>query len=248
MLQNIFKNMGNVTKNLLIINVLFFVATLAFESRGVDLARILGMHYPSSQYFEPYQIATHFFMHGGGRHLILNMLGLVFLGPQLERFWGAKKYLIFYFVTALGATFINYAVQGVGLFMATGEFFPDLLITQIDYSSGMVYFDTELVRGVGTVVDTYVPPLVGASGAIFGLIAAYGLLFPNTEFRLYFLIPVKAKWVAIGSAVYAVYSGVSPLINEDAAFDNVAHFAHLGGMIFGFILIKVWQKGRNQFY
>jgi membrane associated rhomboid family serine protease len=243
MLQNLFKNMGPITKNLLIINVLFFIATLVFESRGIDFTKILGMHYPSSQYFEPYQIVTHFFMHGGFQHLLLNMLGLLFLGPQLERFWGAEKFLIFYLVSAFGAILINYGVQGLALFIATGEFFPDLIITQINYSTGMVNYETELLAGVNVAVSTYVPSLVGASGAIFGLIAAYGVLFPNTEFRLYFLIPVKAKWVAIGSAVYAVYSGVSPIMD-----DNTAHFAHLGGMIFGFILIKIWQKSRNEFY
>lgn len=243
MLQNLFKNMGEVTKNLLIINVLFFIATVVFESRGIDLGTLLGMHYPSSQYFEPYQIATHFFMHAGFQHLLLNMLGLVFLGPQLERFWGAKKFLIFYMISALGAFLIHYGVQAVTIYMATGEFFPELLITNIDYATGMVNYETEIEQGTSTVINTYVPSLVGASGAIFGLIAAYGVLFPNTEFRLYFLIPVKAKWVAIGSAVYAVYSGISPMMA-----DNTAHFAHLGGMIFGFILIKIWQKGRNQFY
>lgn len=243
MIQNLFRNMGNVTKNLLIINILFYIVTLVFETKGIDLGRLLGLHYPSSQYFAPYQIATHFFMHGGGRHLILNMLGLFFLGPQLERYWGAKRYLFFYFVTALGAAFINYAVQGVEIFHATGEFFPQLFIKSIDYSSGMVYYDTDLIQGAGVVVDRYVVSTVGASGAIFGLIAAYGLLFPEVEFRIYFLIPVKAKWLALGSAVYALYSGVSPMMN-----DNTAHFAHLGGMIFAFILIKIWQKNRSQFY
>ena len=243
MLQNLFKNMGPITKNLLIINVLFFIATLVFESRGIDLTKILGMHYPSSQYFEPYQIVTHVFMHGGGRHLFLNMLGLIFLGPQLERFWGAKKFLTFYLVSAFGAILINYGVQGFALFMATGEFFPDLIITQINYSTGIVNYETGLLSGTSVVISTYIPSLVGASGAIFGLIAAYGVLFPNTEFRIYFLIPVKAKWVAIGSALYAIYSGFSPMMD-----DNTAHFAHLGGMIFGFILITIWKRSRNQFY
>ena len=243
MFQNLFRNMGNVTKNLLIINVLFFVATLAFESGGTDLVSLLGLHYPSSQYFAPYQIMTHFFMHGGGRHLLLNMLGLFFLGSQLEQYWGAKRYLIFYFVTALGAALINYIVQGIEIFNLTGEFFPHLFIEKIDYVNGMIYYDTQLTEGTELVISVYRTSTVGASGAIFGLIAAYGLMFPNTEFRLYFMIPIKAKWFALGSAVYALYSGVSPMMN-----DNTAHFAHLGGMISAFILIKIWQKNRNQFY
>ena len=142
MFQNLFKNMGDVTKNLLIINVLLFIITVFLESRGINLIKILGLHYPSSQYFAPYQIATHFFMHSGFRHLLFNMLGLLFLGSQLERYWGAKKYLIFYLGTALGAAFINYGVQCIEIFNATGEFFPDLLITKIDYAAGMVHFET----------------------------------------------------------------------------------------------------------
>jgi membrane associated rhomboid family serine protease len=216
MLENLFKNMGTVTKNLIIINVLFFVASEFLYTKGIFLQVELGLFYPSSELFRPYQIITHFFMHAGFQHLLLNMLGLFFLGSNLERFWGSKKFLIFYLFTALGAALFDSTIYAFELHNYFGEFFPNI--------------------GTGKFS-------VGASGAIFGLIAAYGLLFPNTEFRLYFLIPVKAKWVAIGSAVWALYNGVNPMLN-----DNVGHFAHLGGMLFGFILIKIWQKSRNQFY
>ncbi len=241
MFQNLFKNMGNVTKNLLIINVLFFLATVVMEARGVDLVRTLGLYYPSSQYFVPYQIATHFFMHGGFSHILFNMFGLVIMGSHLERYWGDKKFLIFYFVTALGAAFLHTTVQGFEVYQATGEFFPALTIENIE--GGMVYFDTQLQQGAETIVSTYMVPTVGASGAIYGLILAFGYLFPNTEFLLYFAIPVKAKWLAVGLAIYALYSGYQ---NETG--DSVAHFAHLGGMLFGFILIKYWQKNSSQFY
>lgn len=218
MLQNLFKNMGEVTKNLLIINVLFFIATVYFESRNISLFHLLGLHYPSSFYFEPYQIVTHFFIHGGFQHLLFNMLGLVFLGSNLERAWGAKRFLIFYLVTAIGAAIFSTLIDGIQFYYMYDTFFPPVM----DGGSA------------------------GASGAIFGLIAAYGLLFPNIEFRLYFLIPVKAKWVAIASAVIAIYGGIFPVVDSDGV--TTGHFAHLGGMIFGFILIKIWQKGRNQFY
>jgi len=241
MFQNLFKNMGNVTKNLLIINVLFFLATVVMEARGMDLVRTLGLYYPSSQYFAPYQIATHFFMHGGFSHILFNMFGLVIMGSHLERYWGEKRFLIFYFVTALGAAFLHTAVLGFEIYQETGELFPVLTIE--NFEGGMVYFDTQLLQGAEKVVSTYMIPTVGASGAIYGLILAFGYLFPNTEFMLYFAIPVKAKWLAVGLAVYALYSGY-----QNSAGDSVAHFAHLGGMLFGFIFIKIWQRNSNQFY
>jgi len=240
MFQNLFKNMGNVTKNLLIINVLFFLATVVMEARGVDLVRTLGLYYPTSQYFAPYQIATHFFMHGGFSHILFNMFGLVIMGSHLERYWGDKKFLIFYFVTALGAAFLHTAVQGFEIYQATGEFFS---IVNVNLETLDVVAPSLNQTQFESVWSTYRTPTVGASGAIYGLILAFGYLFPNTEFLLYFAIPVKAKWLAVGLAVYALYSGYQ---NETG--DSVAHFAHLGGMLFGFILIKYWQKNSSQFY
>ncbi len=240
MFQNLFKNMGSITKNLLIINGLFFLATVVMEARGVNLIRTLGLYYPSSQYFEPYQIATHFFMHGGFSHILFNMLGLVFMGSHLERYWGEKRYLIFYFVTALGAAFLHTAVQGFEIFQATGELFP---LVNVNLDNLDILAPGLSQTQFNSVWTTYSTPTVGASGAIYGLILAFGYLFPNTEFMLYFAIPVKAKWLAVGLAVYALYSGY-----QNSAGDSVAHFAHLGGMLFGFILIKIWQKNSNQFY
>lgn len=239
MLQNLFKNMGVVTKNLLIINVLFFVAKVMLESRGIQLGRILGLYYPSSQFFEPYQIATHFFMHSDFRHILFNMLGLVFLGSNLERFWGPKRFFIFYIVTAMGAAVLHFFVQGIEIYSATGYWFPELFV---NINTGMVE-SAVYMDGIGFAGSVYAIPTLGASGAIYGLIMAYAILFPNTEFLLYFAIPVKAKWLALGAGVYALYMGY-----QNAAGDSVAHFAHLGGMLFAFILIKIWQKNRNQFY
>jgi membrane associated rhomboid family serine protease len=239
MFQNLFSNMGNITKNLLIINVLFFLAKFILESQGIPLGRMLGLYYPSSQYFEPYQLATHFFMHSDFRHILFNMLGLVFLGSNLERFWGPKKFLIFYIVTALGAAVLHMFVQGVEIYNATGFWFPAL---NIDLVAGIAQSAIPM-DGIGFAAEVYMIPTVGASGAIYGLIMAYAVLFPNTEFMLYFAIPVKAKWLALGAGLYALYQGY-----QNSAGDSVAHFAHLGGMLFAFILIKIWQKQRNQFY
>lgn len=240
MFQNLFKNMGTVTKNLLIINVLFFIATVVMEQRGVFLVKLLGLHYPSSQFFEPYQIATHFFMHGGFRHILFNMLGLVVMGSHLERYWGEKRFLIFYFVTALGAAFLHMGVQGFEVYQITGEFFPYL---NVNMDTLVIEAGDMTQSQFNKVWSLYSIPTVGASGAIYGLLMAFGYLFPNTEFMLYFAIPVKAKWLVLAAIIYALYSGI-----QDSQGDSVAHFAHLGGMLFGFILIKIWKKNRNQFY
>jgi len=243
MLQNLFKNMGDVTKNLLIINVLFFVAKVGLEARGIDLGQMLGMHYLSSPYFEPYQIATHFFMHANIGHIFFNMFALVMMGSHLERYWGAKRYLIFYFVTAFGAALLHFGVQGIEIYNATGEFFPKSSILDVDFKTGQFSYDPS-VKGSLFIANMYLGTVVGASGAIYGLLMAFAMLFPNTQFMLLFPpIPIKAKWMALGLGLYALYSGYA---NNPG--DSTAHFAHLGGMLFGFILIKIWKKSRNQFY
>lgn len=235
--------MGDVTKNLLIINVLFFVAKVVFEARGVNLGQMLAMHYPSSPYFEPYQIATHFFMHANIGHIFFNMFALVMLGSHLESYWGAKRYLIFYFVTAFGAALLYFGVQGIEMYNATGEFFPSSPILDVDFNTGEFSYDPSLKGGL-FIAKMYLGTVVGASGAIYGLLMAFALLFPNTQFMLLFPpIPIKAKWMALGLGGYALYSGYA---NNPG--DSTAHFAHLGGMLFGFILIKIWKKNRNQFY
>ncbi len=242
MFQTIFRNMGPAVKNLLIINVLMFLAKVVLENQGVNLGQILGVHYPSSQYFKIWQPITHIFMHANFNHLFFNMLSLLFLGVHLEKYWGTKRFLIFYFFTAFGAEFLHLGIQGIELYQATGTFFPDLTIVSVDYFSGMVEYHTQ-VPNAGLVVNTYLTPTVGASGALYGLIMAYAYLFPNTEFLLYFAIPVKAKWLALGLGLYALYSGW-----DNNPGDSVAHFAHLGGMLFGFIILKYWQKKRDLFY
>jgi membrane associated rhomboid family serine protease len=170
------------------------------------------------------------------------MLSLVFLGIHLEHLWGTKRFLIFYFFTAIGAAILHTFIQGLELYNATGTFFPDLTIDHIDYVTGMIQYHTQIPNAT-KVLSIYATPTVGASGALYGLIMAYAYLFPNTEFLLYFAIPVKAKWLALGLGLYALYSGWA---NNPG--DSVAHFAHLGGMLFGFILIKIWQKNKTVFY
>jgi membrane associated rhomboid family serine protease len=242
MLQNIFRNMTPVVKNLLIINVIFFFATFLFEQKGINLIKMLGMHYIDSPDFQPYQLATHFFMHAGIAHIFFNMFALVIFGNMLERVWGAKRFLIFYFLTAMGAALLHQFVMGYEIYSATGSFMPfheGILELQ---SGGMISYP-RTITNIQTVVNTIGMPTVGASGAVYGLLMAVAMLFPNTTVYLYFAIPVKMKWLALGLAVIALFSGF-----QNTPGDSVAHFAHLGGMLFAFIIIKIWQRNSTNFY
>lgn len=241
MFQSLFKNMQPVVKNLLIINVLFFLATFVFEQRGIDLGKYLGLFYVDSPKFQPYQLVTHFFMHANIGHIFFNMFALVMFGNLLERVWGAKKFLLFYFVTALGAAFLYQLIQGIEVYNETQSFFPDA-----EHINGLYSVQMDGIYGPPEFIKSYLNfniPVVGASGAVYGLLMAVAMLFPNTEVYLYFAIPVKMKWLALGLGVIALYSGI-----QDNAGDSVAHFAHLGGMLFGFILVKMWQRNKTNFY
>lgn len=242
-----FSNMPNVVKNLLIINVLFFLAKVVASSRGVDLSEILGLHYFDAPNFRPYQIVTHFFMHANIGHIFFNMFSLVMLGSHLERMWGPKRFLLFYFITALGAAALHQGVLALEIYNATGTLMP--------ISGGIIecHSTFEGMNCLGTPGLTHeqfqhaasaYTNVVGASGAIYGLLMAFALLFPNTEFMLLIPpIPIKAKWMALLLGLYALYSGY---VNSPT--DSVAHFAHLGGMLFGFIMIKIWQRDKSNFY
>jgi membrane associated rhomboid family serine protease len=232
MFGSMFANMPPVVKNLVIINALFFLATLVMMNQDINLIAELGLYYVDSPMFRPYQLATHFFMHGGIFHIFFNMFALIVFGAHLERMWGPKRFLAFYFFTALGAAILHMTVQGVEIYNLTGTAFPGLEIGDYGSSTELAAFKQMMI------------PTVGASGAVYGLIAAFAMLFPNTQLMLLFPpIPIKAKWLAIGLAAIAVYQGW-----RDNPGDSVAHFAHLGGMLFGFIIVKIWQKDSTRFY
>lgn len=241
MLQNIFRNMQPVVKNLLIINGLFFLATFIFQKQGISLIRELGLYYIDSATFQPYQLATHFFMHAGLGHIFFNMFGLVIFGNVLEQMWGPKRFLIFYFVTALGAAFLHQLVQGFEIYQATGSFFP-LYDGTFTIVGDMVEFP-KTVTNFRSAWRSMHTPTVGASGAIYGLLGAVAYLFPNTTVYLYFAIPIKMKWLALILGGFALLMGI-----QNNAGDSVAHFAHLGGMLVGLLLVKIWQKDTSHFY
>jgi len=234
-------NIPQVTKNILILNVLFFLATLVFESKGIYLIDTLGAHYINSPRFEPYQIITHFFMHAGIWHLFMNMYLFVILGSYLERLWGEKRFFIFYVASAMGA-FVLYNSIGVYELMQLKK-----QITSLGYN--LVEINEHLKAGTSftymtkdaDIINHYVEmvrtPMVGASGAVFGIMAAFAILFPNTEFMIYFAIPVKAKYLVGGYFIWELYNSIYVTPG-----DNVAHLAHVGGAIVGAAIILYWRK------
>ena len=257
-----------VVKNLIIINGLFFVASLIAESKfGVDLTDFLGMHFPSSEKFQFFQVITYMFMHGGFQHLFFNMLAVWMFGSVLENFWGSKRFLIFYLITGIGAAFTHYVVlyfeQINPMLTAVDNYllnpnihaFKDFVIAERlnplilkEINNLMISGNTSEALTLSTeYANMYraqalnAPNVVGASGSVFGLLLAYGMLFPNQIIYLYFAIPIKAKYFVMLYGAIELYSGLS------GAMSGIAHFAHLGGMLFGFILIKLWNIQRNDF-
>ncbi len=232
-----------VVKNLLIINGLFFLGTLAFERLGFDLVKLLGLFIPQSDYFRPHQLITYIFMHGNFEHILFNMFALWMFGSAIENYWGGKRFLIYYMVTGLGAGFIHLGVLEWQLASVVSDLGLDQYQLVKQEGLGILEqgqnYSNEALAHLNLLLNT---PTVGASGAVFGLLLAFGMMFPNAEILLYFLFPIKAKYFVIGYGLIELFSGIS-----NRPGDNVAHFAHLGGMVFGFILIKFWQKGRQRF-
>lgn len=241
-----FRDTPPVVKNLLIINVLVYVAMIMLRSQDLDLTEYFGLHYWKSEAFYPHQLVTYMFMHSFTiTHLLFNMFAVWMFGKVLESVWGSKRFLIYYMVTGVGAGLIQLLVIYLRLMPLYNQLSPEDLsyITENGYQllqEGKNFTDPvagkiNLLLNVTT---------VGASGAVFGILLAFGMLFPNTELMLLFPpIPIKAKWFVIGYGAIELYSGMA-----NNAGDNVAHFAHLGGMLFGFFMIKYWQKNSNHFY
>ena len=225
-----FSNIPPVVKNLLIINIIFFIATAIFESKGISLVKMLGVYYFDSPNFKIWQIISYMFMHGGFAHILFNMFALFTFGSSLEGIMGSKRFLNFYLITGLGALALQMLVQALEIYGITGG------IT-IDPST----YRSENTRAIETLSSIYYGPMVGASGAIFGLLIAFGMLFPNAELFIIFIpVPVKAKYIIPVYILLELFLGVAQFSG-----DSVAHFAHLGGALFGFILVKVWHLNRS---
>ncbi len=238
--SSFFDSIPPVVKNLLAINIILWLATLVlpgfFRRWGIDvnLTDILGMHYWASEKFNPAQLLTYIFMHGGFNHVFFNMFAVYMFGSALENLWGPRKFLTYYLITGIGAGIVQQIFWTIDF-----QSLVNAMNVAIEANSGssLVAYEGELIKFLN------LPVTVGASGSVFGLLLAFGWLFPEQRLMLLFIpYPIKAR-------VFVAIYGVVELFLGVANFsgDNVAHFAHLGGMLFGIIMILMWKK-KNTLY
>lgn len=223
-----------VVKTLLIINIVLFIVKMLMPDIGMRLA----IYSYKSELFHPYQLVTHMFMHGDFWHLFFNMFALYMFGKILEDVWGSKRFIIYYFFTGLGAAVlhllvINFEINSLIKQMSTDQVEMVLNEGTNILLQGKNYVDINM-RDLNLMINT---PTVGASGAIYGLLLAFAMLFPNSLLYIYAAIPIKAKYLVL---ILVVIELVMGYLNRSG--DNIAHFAHLGGMLFGFILMLSWNK------
>ena len=221
-------NLPTVTKNLLIINILCFFGVVVAQRYGIDAERLFSLHFFMASDFNAAQLITYMFMHANFQHIFFNMFALWMFGRVLEQVWGPKRFLTYYLICGIGAGLVQELVQ------------------YVQYASVLQGYDA-VNTGLGTIaMSEYLNLMrtVGASGAVYGILLAFGMLFPNSEMFVFPLpMPIKAKYFVMGYFVIELVLGLS-------AGDNVAHFAHLGGMLFGLALIIYWKKksGSGNFY
>ncbi len=272
-----FSILPTAVKNILIINGLFFLATIATQRFGINMDDLFGLHFYESELFHPYQFITYMFMHGNFGHLFFNMFALWMFGSAIENYWGSKRFLLYYFITGIGAAIAHYAIVAWELIPTlhyldaciADPTFANIQALAQHHQFAFNGTDSELVNGFNNfkryaiqlesginiaeakaAINEYLiqyreyyvsqPNIVGASGSVFGLLLAFGMMFPNSLIYLYFFIPIKAKWFVIGYGALELFYGIS------GTSDGVAHFAHLGGMLFGLLLILYWKKKAKQ--
>lgn len=266
-----FEVLPPIVKNLLIINGLMFLAATVMEDQfHIDITRYLGLHFFTSPFFMPHQLLTHMFMHGNFMHIFSNMFALWMFGSLIENYWGPKRFLTYYLICGLGGALLHQGVTAyeisqiqsdVNVYMAAAN--PDSFTSLFEKHQQLLY-DDGLVDRANALLNSWRSdvgnsalvfrskelaqelvtqqaniPVVGASGAVFGVLLAFGMMFPNMYLYLYFFIPVKAKYFVIVYGLFELYAGVT------GTQSGVAHFAHLGGMLFGFLMIKYWSKSRR---
>lgn len=233
--QSPFANITPVVKNLLIINIIFFIATYVL-SHVFDMERWLAVYYFNSPQFKLWQIISYMFMHGSIMHIFFNMLALFMFGPILEHSVGPKRFLNLYFICGIGAILLQWVVQAIQIHAITGG----IIISHPELESSYYAYGPTAQK----LFEIYNTPIVGASGAIFGLLVAFAMLYPNMEMMIiFFPIPIKAKYLIPIYILLELWLGVGQY-----GGDNVAHFAHLGGALFGFIVVKFWQLQRPNNY
>jgi membrane associated rhomboid family serine protease len=230
-----------VVKNLIILNVVMLLAYYGAQALfNIDLLRILGLYFPKSELFKPFQIVTHMFMHGGFWHLFFNMFALYMFGQVLESVWGPKRFLIYYFVCGLGAALTHEAVIFIQYNKLISVLSPEQLSEVLEKGYKYVLEGSPAMSSLQSILLT---PTVGASGAVFGVLLAFGVLFPNTQLMLLFPpIPIKAKYAVL------IFGGIELYLAFAQPGSDIAHAAHLGGMLFGYILIRYWRKTTKTLY
>lgn len=259
-----FQQLPTVTKNLLVINIIIYVVMALSPVMADKLDTYAALHYFSSPGFRPWQLVTYMFLHGGFMHLLFNMFALYFFGPVVERVLGKERFLLFYLICGVGAALVQEGVFAWLIHNYSSKFGSEAIGWLIDRSwywlrlgqdtfndfssedqanfikygflqytqAGVPYY----AHGVTDVISMANTAIVGASGAIYGILGAAAMLFPNAKVYLYFAIPMKLKWLVIGYAVLELVQGVGGYAS------TVAHFAHLGGLLFAVILILYWKK------
>ncbi|MCQ2110838.1 MAG: rhomboid family intramembrane serine protease [Bacteroidaceae bacterium] len=217
-----FRNLPTVTKNLLIINFLVWMGTLAAMRLGIDVNSLLGLHFFKASNFRLYQLFTYMFLHDGFYHVFCNMFAVFMFGSVMERTWGSQRFLFFYIACGLGAGITQECVQWIHYMIEFAQYQEVSL-------GGTIIPMSEYLNLINT---------VGASGAVYGILLGYGMAYPNQPlFIIPFPFPIKAKWLVTGYVVLELMMGLG-----GRPGDNVAHFAHLGGMLFAFLIIRYWRK------
>jgi len=271
-----FRILPPVVKNLIIINGLLFLATLAtINNPRIDLVNLLGLHYFAAEQFSPYQFITYMFMHSPNNfmHIFFNMFALWMFGNALENIWGAKRFIIYYVITGIGAAIVHYVVfylqispvltaidtfldnpshDQLKVFLASDNFKIASYTIQDSFHlfrneyNNLIHENPHraLQLGIDFMVQYKIdflnaPVVIGASGAVFGILLAFGMMFPNAIIYLFFAIPIKAKYFVILYGALELFNGVR------GAESNIAHFAHLGGMIFGYFVLIYWRRQKN---
>lgn len=238
-----------IIKQIVIGCVIFFIGGFLLENKQIDLKEYFALHYIKTDLFRPWQFISHMFMHGGLTHLLFNMIALITIGGTIENFLGGKKFITLYFVSGIGAVAIHMLSQFIELYHLTGIWIPSPDIFDIELmDEKTIRYNTEFVKdgaNINTIAGILFTKVVGASGAIYGVVTAFAYLFPNTQLMIMFIpYPIKAKYLIPGFIALDLFLGIS-----NFGWDPIAHFAHIGGAIFGFALVYYWRKfDKTNFY
>lgn len=249
---------------------MFLAQNTLAKNGGIQMEALFGLHHVKSPLFQPWQIITHLFLHGGWMHLFSNMFALWMFGSELEYLWGPKRFLTFYFLCGIGAALIQLLWLWFQWHDLVNQFYVVKLHPTADtFMAFYNQFGLDRDQGAVSVLQNYLSdpgnttsksdviqlissftysvlsePTIGASGAIFGVLAAYIYLFPNRELYFYLLFPVKAKWVGLIYFGFEIFSAF-----QNSPTDNIAHWAHIGGGLVGFLLVLTWNRNnRRTFY